>query len=93
MSHSWDWADGYIARLNKTNGLLGHIHDEIGGVMVVDIVYLWIGLILIEDFSSLQNLELLIIFLMFFRFTKIKNLFYRLLTVNASKFPPLMETT
>lgn len=82
LVHSWDWADGYIARHNNSQGLLGHIHDEIGGVLIVDILYFWVATILLRYTSVFSFLSIPILLSLLFRFIKIKNLFYRIMNNN-----------
>jgi len=75
--HSWDIADGEIARINKKNGLFGNIIDELSLVLNITAVYF---LLAINQINRLESIYyIVIVLLILIRNLRIKDFFYRVL--------------
>jgi hypothetical protein len=82
--HSWDYADGEVARRTNSTSFYGHLLDESATTIIRNGYYLWISIYLITlnyDFWT----SIMSIFLVFLRHNNFKNLFYR---VALTKFSP-----
>jgi hypothetical protein len=74
--HSWDIADGEIARINKKTGLFGHIIDELSLVLNISAVYF---LLAINQINRLDSVfYIIVVLLISMRNLRIKDLFYRI---------------
>lgn len=74
--HSWDYADGEVARRTNSSSLYGHLLDESATTVIRNAYYLWISIYLVTlNFSSWHSS--MAIFLVFLRHNSFKNLFYR----------------
>ena len=100
--HSWDYADGEVARRTNSSSLFGHLLDESATTVIRNAYYLWISIYLVTtNFSSWNSV--MAVFLVFLRHNSFKNLFYRVAlvgfnprkintTVNKSKIYSLEKT-
>lgn len=75
--HSWDIADGEIARINKKTGLIGHVIDELSLVLNITAVYFLLAINQINKVDSI--FYSLIVLLILMRNLRIKDFFYRVL--------------
>lgn len=74
--HSWDYADGEVARRTNSTSIYGHLLDESATTVIRNAYYLWISIYLITlNYSYWQSL--IAIFLVLLRHNSFKNLFYR----------------
>lgn len=75
--HSWDYADGEVARRTNSTSLYGHLLDESATTTIRNTYYLWVGVYLIS-FNNTFWTSLLVILLIFLRLNSYKNPIYRI---------------
>lgn len=73
--HSWDWADGEIARRTNSSSKVGHFIDEASSTTINDLIFIYLTLLI---FGFYSNYIFILIIGVYIRTSRLKNYFYRL---------------